>query len=223
MRRDIAPDGYLSISDAVRIVADTPEYSDSDLEWLDICDRLNTAEALDLATKKLRQWLCDGALIAYARDLSGEKTKVPEWTWTDDKACLADRSGDEIFREFQFFSADGVKIQEKWFPVFVLERKFESLCAGGANTSPKINKIEKRRPGRPKGSAAFNDEKWLEKMESLVLKGHTPFGAAESVVADFKKDIQRKPGVIKDEHIAQRLYKKYIESDRPQKITASTD
>ena len=104
MRREFSPAEYLSLSDAVRMVAKIPEYSDSDNEWLDVGDHLNDAEALDLATKKLRQWLCDGELTACTRDLRGKKINVPEWTWTDDKACLADRSGDEQFRGFQFFS-----------------------------------------------------------------------------------------------------------------------
>lgn len=218
MKQAFAPDGYLSVYDATMVAAEIPENSADDLECLDTLDYLKDAEALDLATKKLRQWLCDGKLTAYTRALSGEKTKVPKWTWTDDNACLGDRSCDGRFREFQIFSADGIKLNEIRTPVFVLENEFRAILKG--DTKPEEDKREKAQPrlGRPKGSGSYDDNQWLDEVEKQVLdKKVTPWIAAQAVVANAPPgSIERKDGVS-DEHVAQRLYKKYKASDRPQK------
>lgn len=213
---DFAPDGYLSVCDATRIAAETPEYSAGDLECLDIGDYLNVSKALDLATKKLRQWLCDGTLTAYTRDLSGKKIDVPAWAWTDDNACLGDRSPDEQFRNFQNFSSDGIKLNGVRTPVFVLKNKFMAILKG--DTKPEEDKREKapRRQGRPKGSGSFDDNQWLDEMAKVVSEEVGPWVVAQAVVADNPGPIKRKPNVS-DANVAHRLYRKYKASDRPQK------
>ena len=54
MKRAFAPSGYIGIPDAARMLAEIQDYTEADLEWLDIGDRLNDAEALNRATQKLR-------------------------------------------------------------------------------------------------------------------------------------------------------------------------
>ena len=217
MVREFSPDGYISIYEAIRRAAKIQDYTDADDVWRDFGDLLNDAEALDRATTKLRQWLCDGALIAYTPGGSGNKTKVPKWTWTDDSACLSDRSPDEQFHDFQIFSGKGIKLEDRWLPVFVSEKRFKSLLGEDEDVA-KSNKVNvKRGPGRPKGSGSFDDEQWLERMEIQVLKGLGVLEAANDVVAVFKKDIRRKRGIVNDESIAHRLYQKYKKSNRPQK------
>jgi hypothetical protein len=211
MKRAFAPSGYIGIPDAARMLAEIQDYTEADLEWLDIGDRLNDAEALNRATQKLRQWLSDGTLTAYAPGLGGKKTSVPAWLWADDKACLNDYISGEQLGEFQFFHADGVMFDGIRTPVFFEEDKLIAILRG--DIKPKGDKAT-RRLGRPKGSGSFDDEPWLKKMEKLVTKGTTPWVAAQSVVVDNQKSIKRNNNVS-NENVAQRLYKKYTDPDRP--------
>jgi hypothetical protein len=214
MKRDIAPSGYLTIDDAIRIRADVPTYSADDDEWLDDGDRLNDASAIDAATRELRQRLSDGELTAYVQLQAGPGSRVPEWAWADDGACLGSAGPDERFRDFQFLHDEGIKIDGVRRRVFLAEEEFNALLRGETEKSSPMLPKTKRLPGRPKGSGAFDDEPWLDEMEKLVLQGVTPFGAATEIVFKHEKDIQRKPNT-KTEHVIDRLYSKYMRSDRP--------
>jgi hypothetical protein len=214
MKQDIAPRGYLSIYDAVRILASVPIYSADDNEWLDDGDRLNDASAIDDATRKLRQRLSDGELTAYVQLQAGKPSPVPEWTWANDGACLGRVSHDERFRDFQFLHSDGIQIDGVRSRAFLVGVEFEDFLNGNTEKPPPKLPKTKRRPGRPKGRGAFNDEPWLDEMEMLVLQGETPFRAATEIVFKHPKDIQRKPNT-KTEHLIDRLYSKYAKSDRP--------
>jgi hypothetical protein len=77
MKHTITPTGYIGIDAATRVVAELPDDTEADQEWMDIGDRLNDAVALDRATRNIRQWLCDGTLTAYAANSEKKVTAVP--------------------------------------------------------------------------------------------------------------------------------------------------
>ena len=91
---------------------------------------------------------------------------------------------------------------------------------GEGERSPSLLPKTKRRPGRPLGVGGFNDESWLNKMEAMVLQGKSPFQAANDIVSENIKDIKRKPGTS-DAHVADRLYNKYMKSNRPKESPIS--
>ena len=209
MTQDIVPKGYLSIHEAVRILADVPIYSADDNEWLDIGDHLNDASAIDAATRYLRQRVCDGELPAYYQSKTDRIIRVPKWTWADDKACLDQtRIRDVQFREFQFFHSDGIEISGVRSRVYLSKKEFDAFRKSKrGETDTETKKIEQR-PGRPKGVGAFNDERWLQEMDKLIKEGIGPMTAANSVERGHFDEIERKKGA-RDESVAQRLYRKW--------------
>jgi hypothetical protein len=206
-----APTGFINIRDAIENIANIPEYTAFDLEYLDIGDRLNDAKALDAATKKLRQALCDGHLKAYTMDSAGVKRAVPIWDWANDEACLDDQSTDVQFNFFRFFHAKGIKLENVRKQVFITEESLTRFLTNAPN--PAVKKPTKK-AGRPKGSGSFDDETWLGEMEKIIIdKGISPWAAAQSIVSDNADRIERKQGVL-NEAVESRLYKKYKLSSR---------
>ena len=214
MTRVITPRGYLNIYDAMRILAEIPNYSAEDDEWRDTGDYLNDASSLDAATRDLRQRLCDGELTAYYQKEAGKVIQVPELIWENDQACLDRASSDEQFRDFRFLHDEGIEIDGIRRRTFISEKELKAFMRGeGEKPSSPLPKT-KRRPGRPSGVGGFNDETWLNKMEEVVRQGKSPFQAATDIVSENIKDIERKPGTS-DAHVADRLYSKYMKSNRP--------
>ena len=213
MKRDIAPSGYLSIHEAIRIVAEVPVYTADDDEWLDFGDRLNDASAIDAATRELRQRLSDGELTAYVQLQAGKVSRIPEWTWADDGACLSRTGPDERFREFRFLHPHGVEIEGRRSQVYLGEKQFEAFRKGETEKSPAMGPKIKRRPGRPEGVGAFDDERWLHEIDKCVEEGLGPVTAANSIAAAHREDVERKGGTS-DENVSHRLYRKWRDTRR---------
>ena len=209
MKHTITPTGYIGIDAATRVVAELTDDTEADQEWMDIGDRLNDAVALDRATRNIRQWLCDGTLTAYAANSEKKVTAVPAWFWVDDRACLDDYMPDELFGDFRFFHADGVRFDGIRTPVFLKVSEFSATLSG--NTNPAQSKT-KSRPGRPRGSGAIDDGQWLDEMQEQVLDGITPWIASIVVVAEHQVSIERKTNAT-DQSVAQRLYNKGADPD----------
>jgi hypothetical protein len=206
MTGDVTPTEYINLIEAAWRIAGIDDYTEADLEWLDTGDRLNDAAKLHEATRELRQRLTDGELVACYKPKPGKWAPVPELVWTDDDACLDRGSPDPMFRDFYFLHPRGVEINGVRTPAFLLETAFEEFVSGGA----KKRKLPepKRPPGRPRGSGAIDDNRWLLEMDRLCEDGVPPKTAANAVVADHKDEIERGKGVS-DDHVAQRLCRKW--------------
>jgi hypothetical protein len=213
MTGDVTPSGYINLLEAVRRIAGIDDYTQAVLEWLDDGDRWDDASALHEATRELRQRLTDGELVAYYKPKAGKSVPVPEWIWAVDEACLELSKSDLIFRDFYFLHPLGVEINGVRTPAFLLETAFEDFVSGGAKE--KISPQPKRLPGRPRGSGAMDDDRWLSEMDRLCEDGVPPKTAANAVVADHKDEIERGKDVD-DDHVAQRLCRKWKDT-RPAK------
>jgi hypothetical protein len=218
MNIHFAPTGYINICDAARNVAKIREYTAVDFEYLETQDRLNDAEALSLATKSLRQALCDGNLKAYTMDSSGIKLPVPAWAWVDDKSCMGDQGIDVLFWGCCSFHPGGLKLDGNRAPVFISEKDILSFQTDNLEPTheklkPAPDKVTKR-AGRPKGVGSFNDEKWLDRMKDIIVKDCiSPWSASVIILSENLDEIMRKTG-SDNSAVAYRLYKKYISSDR---------
>lgn len=213
MKRGLAPKGYISIHDAVAVMADLQDYAPEDAQWLDFGDRLADAEAIAAAVGELRQRLCDGELTAHYQPEQGKKAPVPEWIWSGDEASLQRAGSFDPFDKVYLFHTDGIEIDGIRHRVFLVEAEFEALQRRDTKPNPSLAAKIKRKQGRPKGVGAFDDDRWLDEMERLVRSGWRPYSAAVEVVARYGKDIQRKDG-IGDPSVIARLYKKYVKSGR---------
>ncbi len=214
MTYDFAPSGWISVSDAARRIADIPQYTAEDDEWRDTSNRLVDAEAVHGATTKLRRWLCDGLLTARTLGTDGKKTDIAAWGWADDRVCMDNAKHLKPIHRGQFFSPNGLLVDDIWKPVFVMEQELKALMRGEGVNGPSPSPKGKRPLGRPKGSGAFSDAPWLDEMEKQVKGGATPWIAAVAVVADNRDSISRKTGA-KDDSVSERLYRKYNNSGRP--------
>jgi hypothetical protein len=211
----VTPSGYIGLLDAVDRLAEVDEYTEADMEWLETGDRLDDAKAAHETTLKLREALCDGELKAYFQPDVGEVKVVPEWTWSDDEACLRPSGIDHQFGGFHFFHPRGILINSRRTVVQILLDEFEAWQTGKTTSKGLLRPKVKRPPGRPAGSGAFDDERWLREMDAIISpkKGPTlgPTTAAASIVAEFRDKIPRKNGAS-DISVSHRLQQKWIAS-----------
>jgi hypothetical protein len=208
MTRDLMPTGYLGIHEAAKILEEVEPITEKDIFCYDTGDHLNKAAAIDAATKKIRQCLCDGEMTGYFQMQTGEIKSVPEWTWADGETCMGHMSNDQQFDGLLYFHSDGVEIDGVRSKVFLLEEEFEALRNGEIKSTPRPKSKSKRRPGRPAGVGACEDDDWILAIDKLVKDGIGPKTAANSIVAAHSNEIERNEGTP-DDSVAQRLYRKW--------------
>jgi hypothetical protein len=221
MTRDVAPTGYIRLKEATRLIADIDEFTEAEVDFKDVGDWHNEAIAIDDATREMRQALCDGQLTGYYFVGDGKAHPVPEGTWTDAEACLKRAGPDMGFEYVYHFHARGIEVGGVRWPIFLIEQEFEKLRQGEIEPKKSLAPKTKRPVGRPRDSG-FDDKCWLDEMEKYVQQGsHTPYQAANRVAYDRFGEIRKKPGTDV-QSIIDRLYRKYMRSDRP-KVPLDSD
>jgi hypothetical protein len=219
MKRRLAPKGYISIRDAIEVMADLPEYTREDNEWRDVGDYLEDAENVAESTKELRQRLIDGELVAHYQPSAGKTATVPELIWADDSACLGGGGPDVRFQHLKLLHPSGVMVDGTRRLIFLLEEEFEALRQGDTQPNPSVAVVHgiKRRPGRPKGSSPVedNDEEFLLMMDPTIEQGVPIMKAADAVVAENRDRVWRKNSKTTDASVSARLRRKWSKTRRP--------
>jgi hypothetical protein len=210
---DTAPTGYISLFSALKNLAGIDEYTEANLECLDIGDRLNDAQAMHDTTQVLRQHLCDSVLTGYYLVGDGKPHPVQVVTWTLDEACLEHAGVDFGFKHLLHFHHRGIEVNDVRFPVFLIEREFEKLRKGEAKPAKSMVPKIKLKPGPRKGDNEKQDSVWLDMMEKKVLQGKSVYNAASDTFHENKEALKA-GSAAKDESIIKRLYDKYRKTTR---------
>jgi hypothetical protein len=216
MTDDITPTGYISLHDALWRLAGIDEYTEGDIEWLDIGDRLNDAQTMHDATQALRQYLCNAALVGYYFVGDGKPHPVSEGTWTEDEACLQRAGPVWDFEHVYLFHSRGIEIAGERRPVFLVEADLEALLKGVAKPKKSMAPRQDRKRGRRKGSSPVddNDEEYLLMMDPMIEQGDPIMTAADIVVSNHKDKIWRKTPEVDDKSVSARLQRKWRETRR---------
>jgi hypothetical protein len=214
---DITPSGYVSLLDALRQLAQINDYTEGDLEVLDIGDQLKDAQKIHDKTHTLRQHLCDGGLAGYYFVGDGKPHAVPEGIWSEDEACLVRAGADMGFEDLWHLHPRGVEIVGERHPVFMTKFDLEKLLKDEVKPKKYIAPLKDRKRGRPKGSSPIkdNDEKYLLLMDPMIEQGDPIMTAADIVVSIHRDSIWRKTPDTDDKSVSARLQRKWRKSRRP--------